>query len=129
MKSFTKLTKLKNNTYTYFFSSFTLYPAYSRVGRENLVLRHFVIYFPRNFRGIACEWGIQREEKRNNNKFLQVCNELTNIESKYIELQPSRYTRTPAPLRHNGLISILIVNGKNNLKICKENVNIQNIIL
>ena len=34
--------------------SFTLYPAYSRVGRGNLVLRHSVPHFPPNFGGMAC---------------------------------------------------------------------------
>ena len=31
-----------------------LYPAHSRVDRENLVLRHFESHFPPNSRGIAC---------------------------------------------------------------------------
>ena len=34
--------------------SFTLYPAHSRVGRRNLVLRHSVPHFPPSFGGIAC---------------------------------------------------------------------------
>ena len=32
----------------------TLYPAYSKVGRRNLVLRYSVYYLPTNFRRIAC---------------------------------------------------------------------------
>ena len=34
--------------------SFTLFPAHSRVGRGNLVLRHSVAHFPPNSGGIAC---------------------------------------------------------------------------
>ena len=34
--------------------SFTLYPAHSKVGRENLVLRHSVPHFLPNSGGIAC---------------------------------------------------------------------------
>ena len=36
--------------------SFTLYPAHSRVGRGNLVLRHTVPHFPPNFGGITPEY-------------------------------------------------------------------------
>ena len=34
--------------------SFTLFPAYSRVGSENILLRHFVPHFLLNSGGIAC---------------------------------------------------------------------------
>ena len=37
-----------------FFSIFTLYPAYINIDRGNVLLRHFVPYFPPNFRDIAC---------------------------------------------------------------------------
>ena len=40
------------------FISFTLYPAHSRVGRGNLVLRHSIPPFLPNFGGIAC-WVAQ----------------------------------------------------------------------
>ena len=36
-----------------FFLGFTLYPARSRVGRGNLVLRRSVPYFPLDFRGLC----------------------------------------------------------------------------
>ena len=43
------------NTYEIkIYISFTLYPAHSRVGRGNLVLRHSVPQFPPNSGGIAC---------------------------------------------------------------------------
>ena len=38
----------------FFFISFTLYPAHSRVDWGNLVLRHSVPHFPPNSGGIAC---------------------------------------------------------------------------
>ena len=34
--------------------SFTLYPAHRRIGRGNLVLRHFVTHLLPDSRGIAC---------------------------------------------------------------------------
>ena len=39
-------TTYNNKLQIYIFFSFTLHPAHSRVGRRNLVLRHFVLYFP-----------------------------------------------------------------------------------
>ena len=41
-----------------FFISFTLYPAYSWVGRGNVVLRHSVFNLSPNFQGIAC-WVVE----------------------------------------------------------------------
>ena len=37
-----------------FFFRFTLYPAYSKVGKGNLVLRHSALHFLPNSGGIAC---------------------------------------------------------------------------
>ena len=34
--------------------SFPLYPAYSRVDKGHVVLRHSILHFPSNFGGIAC---------------------------------------------------------------------------
>ena len=44
---------LNNIKACYNIFSFTLYPAHSRVGRENLVLRHLVPHFLPNSGGIA----------------------------------------------------------------------------
>ena len=38
----------------YMFFGFTLYPAYSRVSRGNLVFRHPTAHFLMNFGDIAC---------------------------------------------------------------------------
>ena len=45
---------VNRNITDYFFLSFKLYPAHSRVGRGNVVLRHSVPQFLPNSRGIAC---------------------------------------------------------------------------
>ena len=45
---------------TYLFFSFTLYPAYSRVGREIIVLRHSVNHFPPHFRSVSC-WDFKQK--------------------------------------------------------------------
>ena len=42
----------------YFFISFTLYPAYSRIAIENLVVRHIVPHILSDFRDIAC-WAAE----------------------------------------------------------------------
>ena len=68
-----------------------MYPAHSRVGRGNIVIRYSVPHFPPNFRGIACWmaefnaglllWCQSEEMKilRNNNLFPRVEIEPTTV--------------------------------------------------
>ena len=57
--------------------SYTQYPAYSRVGRRNLVLRHAVPHFASNFQDIACwvaklRFFLLPEQGNKNNLLLRV---------------------------------------------------------